>query len=82
MPRAILANIFLVAYILFLFNSPKGSWSMLQNMKISENIIISHITTPCNNNYQSSEGSHGQNKKPERNNCWDDNNETNKECSM
>ena len=38
LPRAILANIFLISHILLLFHSLKGSSNKLQNMRNSENI--------------------------------------------
>ena len=50
MPRAILANIFLVSQILLLFHSAKGSLFHSQNMGNSENISILH-SAPCDNNY-------------------------------
>ena len=36
-----IVNVFLVSHILLLFDSPKGSWKKLQNMRNSEN--ISHV---------------------------------------
>ena len=62
MPRAILANNFLVSYILILFYSPKCSWNKCKIWETREIFLILHSALWDNNYLRNFEHSHKKRK--------------------